>query len=182
MKQKLFLTPFEHSDLTDSLQIWATVQREKTCFTLSYTIEGLVSQIQLPQFQLVPKRQSQLWEHTCFEAFISSKNEASYWELNLSSSQSWNFYRLSSYRENLQEVRNLETIQFIKNEITQNRYHLEAQLDLAPLFVAQAAPSTFHLGITAVIEEVDHSYSYWAIKHCGEKPDFHLKKSFVLEI
>lgn len=182
MKQKLSLTPFEDSELTRSLQIWTTVQREETCFLLDYTIEGLVSQIKIPHAPGAPKRQSQLWEHTCFEAFISFDHQLSYWELNLSPNQSWNFYSLSGYRENLQEIQQLRTISFRKNEMNDKCYHLQVQLDLASLFALQGAPPIFNLGIAAVIEAMDGSHSYWAIQHFGKKPDFHLRESFLLRL
>jgi hypothetical protein len=37
----------------------------------------------------------------------------------------------------------------------------------------------FDVSVTAVIKHKDGNTSYWAVKHCGEKADFHLRESFL---
>ena len=38
------------------------------------------------------------------------------------------------------------------------------------------------LGASAVLEYTDGRRGYWALVHAGDKPDFHLRKSFVLRL
>jgi hypothetical protein len=38
------------------------------------------------------------------------------------------------------------------------------------------------LGLSAVIETVDGFFSYWALAHPSDKPDFHHPDSFILEL
>jgi hypothetical protein len=38
------------------------------------------------------------------------------------------------------------------------------------------------LGATAVVEYRDGTKDYWALAHKGEKPDFHVRESFVANI
>ena len=41
------------------------------------------------------------------------------------------------------------------------------------------AASAVELSVTAVLEDVSHSCSYWAWRHCGPEPDFHRRESFL---
>ena len=43
-------------------------------------------------------------------------------------------------------------------------------------------PGAEALALSAVIERVDGSISYWALRHPSDKPDFHHPDSFVLDL
>lgn len=38
------------------------------------------------------------------------------------------------------------------------------------------------LGLAAVVEEDNGNLSYWALRHCAGRPDFHHPAGFVLEL
>jgi hypothetical protein len=38
------------------------------------------------------------------------------------------------------------------------------------------------VGISAVIRAKDGGTSFWALTHCGSKPDFHNRESFIVEL
>ncbi|HKX21768.1 MAG TPA: hypothetical protein VJM81_00690, partial [Rhizorhapis sp.] len=59
-----------------------------------------------------------------------------------------------------------------------NRLDVAVELDLAPL-VPDLDRS---LGLSAVIEEQDGAKSWWALVHPSEKPDFHLRDCFALQL
>ncbi|MCJ8281763.1 MAG: hypothetical protein MJK14_18375 [Rivularia sp. ALOHA_DT_140] len=40
----------------------------------------------------------------------------------------------------------------------------------------------FDVSITSVIKHKDGNTSYWAVKHCGEEADFHLRDSFLFYV
>lgn len=42
--------------------------------------------------------------------------------------------------------------------------------------------SDLNVGISAVIEDFNHGKTYWALDHRGEKPDFHLRESFIWKL
>ena len=47
---------------------------------------------------------------------------------------------------------------------------------------ALPAAAPLQLALTAVIELTDGSKSYWALKHPGERPNFHHRDGFTHEI
>ena len=58
------------------------------------------------------------------------------------------------------------------------RLLLAAQIEIpAPL-----AAMTLRLGLAAVVESVQRQLGYWALRHAGERPDFHHPDSFEFEI
>src|SRR5512145_2012132 len=62
-------------------------------FTLTGDIEDLV----LPT-EAAPTFADRLWEHTCFEAFLTGADTMTYRELNLSPSTAWAAYAFEDYR------------------------------------------------------------------------------------
>ena len=58
-----------------------------------------------------------------------------------------------------------------------NALYLGLELDLHEL--CTTIVNNFDVSITAVIKQKDGNISYWAVKHCGEEADFHLRDSFL---
>jgi len=48
--------------------------------------------------------------------------------------------------------------------------------------IAVDAGTDWRLGLSAVLEETDGTKSYWALAHCGEKPDFHDAGCFTAKL
>lgn len=44
------------------------------------------------------------------------------------------------------------------------------------------AGNTLEISLTAVIEALDGSKTYWAQAHLAQQPDFHLRASFTLTL
>jgi hypothetical protein len=118
-----------------------------------------------------------LWQHTCFEAFVAN-GESGYREFNFAPSGEWAAYAFTDYR-----LRDSTWQAAQSPRITTQRdaesFELSATLPAA-LFPTDTA--TLLLGLTAVIETTDGMLSYWALKHPGERPDFHLREGFCLRI
>jgi hypothetical protein len=57
---------------------------------LAFRLDGDLSSIDVPAPR-VPRLAHQLWEHTCFEAFIAREDSAAYHELNFSNSRRRSF-------------------------------------------------------------------------------------------
>ncbi len=55
---------------------------------------------------------------------------------------------------------------------------LEAVIAAADLPVGEP----LELGLTAVIEEIDGSHTYWALHHPEARPDFHHRAGFTLSL
>lgn len=118
-----------------------------------------------------------LWQHTCCEAFIAANDQTAYCEFNFSPSGQWAAYRFSDYREGDTGFAPPGVPQISLQPLADG-FALGARL--APQLLP--AGRTLHLGLSAVIEAADGSKSYWALAHCGEQPDFHLRQSFILTL
>jgi hypothetical protein len=146
---------------------------------LSYTLQGEIGRLKIPSPEPLC-RADRLWEHTCFEAFVSFKGESPYYEFNFAPSRAWAAYRFRRYRdgEPLQD-KNLVTSLTVYGGA--DKLDLEALVRLRRLQIIQ--PKTrMRLALSAVIEEADGRLSYWALKHPPGKPDFHHPDAFALEI
>lgn len=146
---------------------------------ITYTVAGMIDQLRIPPFR-APRKSDRLWCHTCFELFIGAENDAEYYELNFSPSGEWAAYGFRDYREGGPVESDA-----IEPKITMTR---DAQtLDLSAAVPLNGLPGlqsdvALWVGLAAVLEAVDGSLSYWALKHPPGKPDFHHSGNFALRI
>ena len=145
---------------------------------LNYVLQGDLEGIQLPQ-QCKPEQKDDLWQHTCFEAFVGFSGETHYHEYNISPSGCWAIYAFKDYRQQKQYKPPHEpTIQ-----MTQSKHQLEIKVSLA----ASTLPTSlinqaFQIGLSAVIESKNQHKTYWALNHPLDRPNFHHQRSFVLKV
>lgn len=122
-----------------------------------------------------------LWQHTCCEAFVAVPDTDDYLEFNFSPSGCWAVYRFNDYRVRDDTFRCAVApkIEFTPHE---QAFELTATVPSA-LFKSQWPGQTHWLiGLTAVIETTAGEKSYWALRHEGEKPDFHLRSQFLFPL
>jgi hypothetical protein len=146
---------------------------------VSFTVSGEVWDLRWPEKDTDPSRHDELWKTTCFELFLAAQSpDTRYWEVNLSPSCNWNTYSFESYRKGMKmETRlHVSSIDF-KREDT--RVVLKARIDLSPLMLGN---QPLDISATAILQDDEEHTSYWALKHCGQKEDFHLRESFILKI
>jgi len=147
---------------------------------LSYCLRGDIIRLRVPE-ELAPERVDQLWEHTCFEAFIGVRGETGYREFNFSPSGQWAAYAFRDYRQPEEKLPETGT-----PEIVARRFagHLEVDVTLPSIALPpNPAGAPWQIGLSAVVEEadtVDGSHSYWALHHPCERPDFHHREAFAL--
>ncbi len=67
---------------------------------LHYSVTGRIGDLRLPP-SAAPTRAHELWQHTCFEAFVRAPPSAAYYELNFAPSTQWAAYRFSAYRQEM---------------------------------------------------------------------------------
>jgi len=143
-------------------------------YRLSLAVPGLV----LPPAADVPGRRHGLWRRTCAELFIGVPPDRGYLEWNLSPSGHWNLYRFDDYRaggrESPEDVR--PTLELTR---TTTGAVVEGALPLGPLRLER---SRLVLGVCAVVETGDGALSHWAAHHPAERPDFHDRRGFVLDL
>ena len=145
---------------------------------ITYALEGQISWLCLPA-QSAPSRVHGLWQHTCFEAFISVEAAAKYYEFNFAPSGQWAAYAFQRYREGGPLPQALDPQITVRTST--DRFELDA-LIFGESLSALPMNARLLLGLSAVIEEDDGVVSYWALKHPPGPPDFHHASGFVLEL
>jgi hypothetical protein len=153
------LSPFAPEAHLQGLALSCAARWQEGVLELHYRLSGPLQRLRLPS-QIAgepPQRRDQLWQSTCFEAFIGRAGQPGYWELNLAPNGDWNCYALNGYRQGLQPEPRIQALPFV----------------LIP------AASALELSVTAVLDDVRHGCSYWAWRHSGPEPDFHRRESFL---
>lgn len=149
--------------------ISVAIARERATLSLYYRVEGQLDQVLWPQ-PMAAARADELWRHTCFEAFIQPAGREGYTELNLAPSGRWATYQFDRYRGGMREAAAVPT--FAWQSPT-----LRASVELPDM-----AGADWRLGLTAVVEAVDGSKSFWALAHPDGPPDFHNADCFVASL
>jgi hypothetical protein len=117
------------------------------------------------------KRVDGLWKTTCFEAFWGEPGQPGYYELNLSANSGrWNLYQFDSYRQP-------------QPPTPSNDFELEDLLVSAQSLIARlrGESAKIEASLCAVLRTSEGPL-YYATRHAGEKPDFHLRQSFVIQL
>ena len=163
------LTPHPRSRCDAVTSLVVEVATGGAELTLRYELSGDLARIVVPD-AAATARVDGLWEHTCFEAFISQGGDA-YSEFNVSPSTEWAAYRFDGYRQGMAPL----ALPWPRIETRRGADTLDVQVTLA-------RPPGSRLGLTAVIEEVGGRLSYWALAHPADQPDFHHAGGFTLAL
>lgn len=163
------LTPFAPS--STKLEIDAQLSVQKTGFVLSFVLSGDVAQVALADRSAKPSRKNELWKETCFECFFGVANSSNYFEFNGSPSGDWALYQFQDYRQGMKDAAVQEAPVLEKLEKVGDQIRAVWKIPYFTNAILQSA------GVTAVVK-TGSEISYWALKHAGEKADFHLRKSF----
>ena len=127
----------------------------------------------------IPARQGQLdelWKTTCFEIFVREGAGPNYVEFNLAPDDAWAGYGFTGERQGMHN-RDVAAPR-IAAASSSGEFLLDVTL-VADAFPANAGPAS----LSAVIEELDGTKSYWAIVHPKpEEFDFHDPRCFVLNL
>ena len=146
-------------------------------FALRYVVEGAVGDIVLPpgdgQLVIADSATDGLWQGTCFEAFLTEEGQPDYTEFNYAPDGRWACYQFDDYRSLLRpdELAPWE----MAAERSDTRYALRVEPGIFP-------DTGSKLALSAVIEELDGTKSYWALAHPPGKPDFHHPDCFALTL
>jgi hypothetical protein len=121
-----------------------------------------------------PQRADDLWQTTCFEAFLKDDAADAYREWNFAPSGDWAAYDFTARREGRVNADTGEP--YIRVEDNMTWWALGAT-------IAVDADTEWQLGLSAVLEEKDGTKSYWALAHPNlEKPDFHDPACFTARL
>lgn len=149
---------------------WA--MNEADGLTIEYHVTDPDSSVRWPA--PAAGRTNNLWQHSCFEAFIGSTTGSAYAEFNLAPSGAWAAYMFDDYRDGMRDL-DLPAAP-VMTQIEPGRFC--ATIDVTGLN-AVIGPAPWRLAVTAVIEAKDGAKSYWSLAHPPGKPDFHHADCFA---
>lgn len=120
-------------------------------------------------------RADKLWETTCFELFLADADGKGYREYNFAPSGRWAAYGFSGYRDGKSPIDPLVQ-PAITTDAGQRIFVLTAVIQASDIAGAARA------SLSAVIDEVDGTRSYWALAHPPGDPDFHDPRCFAMPL
>ncbi len=118
-----------------------------------------------------------LWRHTCAELFVAEPDKPRYCEFNFSPSTQWAAYTFDDYRVGMRPLDTASPSIEVERHADQLIMRVRCEL---PTFVAESA--LLRCGLSLVVEDHAGVISYWALAHPADKPDFHHRAGFVLEL
>jgi hypothetical protein len=158
-----------HPDSRDAVRgIAVRMERMPAGLRHRYELDADLERLRVPQAGPV-RPGDRLWQHTCFEIFVSARMPA-YQEFNFSPSGERAAYAFRRYREGVPTLAKAEALQVGRNP----KLTLEATIPLDP------GPA--RVALAAVVESTDGALSYWALRHPAGKPDFHHPDAFAFDL
>ena len=160
-------------------KVWASVDHAASLAAVATTniwfgVGAPATRFAIPEVT-EPERADGLWRTTCFEAFLRPLGEESYREWNFAPSSQWASYDFSDYRDGMTSAE-VDAPPYIRMEDNFTWWAVGAT-------IAVPADTNWALGLSAVLEEVDGTKSYWALAHpSAEKPDFHAAGCFAAHL
>jgi hypothetical protein len=158
------------------LTIGGSIARRAETLSVRYEVRGILSNVSIPAAVEAPRRQDRLWEGTCFELFLGTRDSGAYWELNLSPAGHWNVYRFDRYREGMREERAITSLPFDLRTVP-DELILAAEFGIGKIVPAGTALAAT---VAVVIRTIDGGKSHWAPAHPASRPDFHRRDGSAL--
>src|SRR5262249_46946937 len=124
---------------------------------LSYIVTGRMNDIRMPPVMEAARR-DELWQHTCFEAFVRDSSVGEYYEFNFAPSTSWAAYRFKNSGTGMRVAAEIDPPP-IEVQSSSDRYTLQASLALDRLS-GLPRDSAWRLGLSALIEDTSGRKSY----------------------
>ncbi len=171
------LLPHPETPVDLPLELLACGQRRGPELEFEYRLDGALAAVRWPA-SVGPVRRDQLWQHTCFEAFLAAPGRPAYCEFNFSPGGAWAAYRFAVYRG---EPAPLELGSPPRIHVTRRdaSARLVASVAAGAVLELLGGSREFELGLSAVIESAAGARSYWALQHAPGRPDFHDRRAFT---
>lgn len=164
----------EYVDAIDVRADWVLLDQ----LSLRYRVTGQLGRLRLPATGQ-PAFTHGLWQHTCFEAFVTLDGARAYLESNFSPSGEWALYTFDDYRLGMQPHRPRQSPVVVCRR-GDDVLEIDVTLHLGD-WLAPAADD-LRMGAAAVLEDRHGQLSYWALAHPSARPDFHHADSFVMPL
>jgi hypothetical protein len=178
MRQALRLHPDSFCFAATHIEVEVARPRAGS-LVLCYVVTGKLGHLRLPPI-MEAARSDELWQRTCFEAFVRASTSAAYYEFNFAPSTQWAAYRFKSYRSGMSVATEISAPR-IDVRSSPECYTLQAWLELDQLS-SLPRDAKWRLGLSALIEDTSSRKSYWALAHPPGKADFHHSDCFAHEL
>ena len=175
---QLNLVPHPATPPSEPFKVWVNVEHSAAFSSTATTniwfgIGAPASRFVLPE-PVEPRRADDLWQTTCFEAFLRVPGTKSYREWNFSPSGEWAAYDFAAYRDGRTDPEVAPPYIRVEDNFTWWAFGATISVD---------AKAAWEFGLSAVLEEKDGPKSYWALAHpAGDKPDFHDAACFAAHL
>lgn len=156
------LVPHPDTGPAGDVRVTVDAIRDNDALYLRFVIGGK-AQIVMPK-RTACGRGDQLWRSTCVEAFVQTPGSNSYVELNFAPSLKWAAYHFGGYRDGMRDASLTPMFERLGTVF-------QARIDFSACPAYRA--TGWNVGLSAVIEEIDGTKSYWALAHAPGSPDFH---------
>jgi hypothetical protein len=172
------LVPHPATPSSEPLKVWAIVDHAASLGSVASTniwfgVGAPAARFVIPE-AVEPARAEDLWQTTCFEAFLRIPGFDSYREWNFAPSGAWAAYDFERHREGRTDAD--VAAPYVRVEDNLTWWALGATIPVD-------ADAVWALGLSAILEEKDGTKSYWALAHPpGEKPDFHAADCFAASL
>jgi hypothetical protein len=172
------LVPHAAASPDRPFKVWANVEHSATLGAVANTniwfgVGAPAERFVIPD-RREPERADDLWQATCFEAFLRIPGAQGYREWNFAPSTRWAAYDFTSQREGRSDAEVAPP--YIRVEDNLTWWALGATIGVD-------AEAVWALGLSAILEEQDGTKSYWALAHPpGDKPDFHAPDCFAAKL
>lgn len=171
------LSPHPRHPAPSGLQLTAEARlNANTGLDLRYVVNGPIAQLRIPPLRLASPT-DQLWQHSCFEAFVALGGAAAYREFNFSPSRQWAVYDFDAYRQRSTAPAPAWSANC---RIEHGAEYLTLQVSIPPRALPGGGREPLQVALTAVLESADGALSYWAQRHPAAQPDFHHREGFAL--
>jgi hypothetical protein len=175
--------PGSETDDTRGIRIRAGASLEADHLAFAFELEAKQGTHLPVEFSELPEvrgeRTVELWKEICFEAFLPIQDSESYFEFNGALNGDWDLYEFDSYRSGMRRVPcdSRAEPKLLYRELGDSLFRIGFKIPRA-LFPGSVVFAP--IGLTMVLK-TKTGISYWALKHDGTKPDFHLRASFIYD-
>ena len=173
------LVPHPASPPSAGVAVLASVALDGRGLVLRFSVRAAPHQVVVAPRSQHPGRRDRLWEHTCCEAFVVSAAGDAYLEVNLAPSEDWALWAFDGYRAGMRAA----ACGPPRLRVLRMPRELRVDAIVDPEAVQGfLGPPPYRVGLCAVVEEQDGQRAYFALAHVGERPDFHARDSWTLEV
>lgn len=179
LKKNYALKPFSEDSSQDSQRQDITVMMalHEDELTLRYQVDGDSSDLFWPEQKQAPERRDEIWQATCFEFFLASRNNAPYIELNFCPSGDWAAYVFDVYRGSSINP-DFSAPRISTTKTTSSSKVLEVVIPWLPLKSLLSEGDALIFALTACLQN-GGKQSFWSHAHAADQPDFHNKALYL---